>query len=52
MKNKIMEKETLNYIQHHQNLIDEFYDLINSDKDFNYNENEFIEWVEEVVLNK
>lgn len=46
------EQEILNYIQHHQNLIDEFYDLINSDKDFNYNENEFIDWVEEVVLNK
>ena len=44
--------EIINYIQHHPNLIDEFHDLINSDKDFNYNENEFIEWVQEIILNK
>ena len=39
----VMEELTI-YIQTHQELIHEFNSLLNDDDDFNYNENEFIEW--------
>ena len=39
----VMEELTI-YIQTHQDLIHEFNSLLNDDDDFNYNENEFIEW--------
>jgi len=44
------DKELENYIQTHQELISEFEDLLVSDPDFNYKENEFKEWVEDYVL--
>jgi len=40
----------LEYYQAHQPIIDEFDDLLNSDKDFNYSENEFNEWIKDCVL--
>ena len=39
----IMEELNL-YIQTHQELINEFNSLLEDDKDFNYNKNEFINW--------
>jgi hypothetical protein len=40
----------LEYYQAHQPIKDEFNDLLNSDKDFNYSENEFTEWIKDCVL--
>jgi hypothetical protein len=39
----VMEELTI-YIQTHQELINEFNSLLEDDKDFNYNKNEFINW--------
>lgn len=34
-----------------QKLEDEFNSLLEDDKDFNYNENEFLDWVYDYVIN-
>ena len=44
------DKLILQYAELHSELKDEFYDLLNSDPQFNYKEEEFLDWVIDYVI--
>lgn len=50
-----MKKFTINWLQINQDskedLSNEFFSLINDDKDFHYNKNEFLDWVYDYHIN-
>jgi hypothetical protein len=42
-----LNKDELKYLEMHKEIYLEFEDLLKSDPNFNYNENEFIEWLKD-----
>lgn len=45
-----IKKNAKKYLKNHPQIKDEFFDLINSDPDFNYSKIEIIDWIIDCVL--
>lgn len=46
----LIKKEAKLYIENHPEVVDEFFDLINSDPCFNYSKYEIADWIADCVL--